>query len=152
MADDIAKRDDNNIPELLLEAQDPASLPTAKSAGELVKAYGDLSGRQIVYVGNNVTTESAVTGIGDGVKTVTTAGTDEALATTTACKKVIIQAQTDNTGIIAVGASGVDATVATGTGVALAAGEAIELEITDLADIYIDSTVNGEGVRYTYLT
>jgi len=88
--------------------------------------------------------------IGHGVKTVTTAGTDVALATTTIAKWVVIQAQTDNTGVIAVGAAGVDATVATGTGVALAAGESLTIPVDDLKNIYIDSTVNGDGVRYTY--
>lgn len=93
-----------------------------------------------------------ITGIGHGVKTITTAGTDEALAASTACKRVTIMAQTDNTGLIAVGGSGVDATVATGTGVLLAAGEAFELDIDNLSKIFVDATVNGEGVRYTYLT
>lgn len=93
-----------------------------------------------------------ITGIGDGVKTVSTAGTDEVLAGSTSCKKVVIQAQTDNTGLIAVGANGVDATVATGTGILLSAGDSIELEIDNLSDIYVDSTVSGEGVRYTYFT
>ena len=89
--------------------------------------------------------------IGHGVKTVTTAGTDVALvASSTPCQWVLIQAQTDNGGIIAVGGSGVDATAATGTGVALIAGECIMLPIHDLDKIYIDATVNGEGVRYTY--
>lgn len=88
-----------------------------------------------------------------GVRTVTTAGTDVVLSTTSVgIKWVIIQAQTDNTGIIAVGESGVDATVATGTGVALAAGESLTVPLDDLANIYIDATVNGEGVRYTYGT
>ena len=93
-----------------------------------------------------------ITGVGHGVKTVTTAGTDVALATSTVCKRVDIQAQTDNTGLIAVGGSGVDATVATGTGIILNPGDVYSLEIDNLADIYIDSTVNGEGVRYTYWT
>ena len=93
-----------------------------------------------------------ITGIGHGVKTVTTAGTDLALAASTACKKVDIQAQTDNTGRIAVGGSGVDATVATGTGIILEAGDVYSLEIDNLADVYIDSSVNGEGVRFTYFT
>lgn len=93
-----------------------------------------------------------ITGIGHGVTTVTTAGTDVALAGSTACKKVTIQAQTDNTGKIAVGATGVDATVATGTGILLSAGDAYEFEIDNLADIFIDATVNGEGVRYVYFT
>lgn len=92
------------------------------------------------------------TGIGHGVKTVTTAGTDVALAASTVAKVVIIQAQTDNTGVIAVGASGVDATVDTGTGIALYAGDSVTLEVDNLADVFIDSTVSGEGVRFTYLT
>lgn len=93
-----------------------------------------------------------ITGIGHGVTTVTTAGTDVALAASTACKRVIIQAQTDNTSTIAVGASGVDATIATGNGIVLYPGDSIEIEIDNLNDIYIDSLVNGEGVRYTYFT
>ena len=93
-----------------------------------------------------------ITGIGHGVTTVTTAGTDLVLAASTVAKLVIIQAQTDNTGLIAVGATGVDATIATGTGVALYAGESVTLPVDNLTDIYIDSTVSGEGVRYTYFT
>src|SRR3990167_10567682 len=99
-----------------------------------------------------ITTIHGITGIGHGIKTVTTAGTDEALAGSTVCKKVTIQAQTDNTGWIAIGTSGVDATVATGTGVLLGAGDSFELEIDNLADVYIDSTVSGDGTRYTYFT
>lgn len=93
-----------------------------------------------------------ITGIGHGVKTITSAGTDEALATSTACKRVVIQAQTDNTTGVAVGGTGVDATVATGNGVFLYPGDSIELEIDNLADVYIDALTNGEGVRYTYFT
>lgn len=93
-----------------------------------------------------------ITGIGHGVTTVTTAGTDVALAGSTACKKITIQAQTDNTNAIAVGATGVDATVATGNGVLLFPGDSFELEIDNLADVFIDSLVNGEGVRYVYFT
>lgn len=99
-----------------------------------------------------LTAPNIPTGIGHGVKTVTTAGTDVALASSTACKRIVIQAQTDNTGLIAVGGSGVDATEATGTGIILEAGDVFELEIDNLADVYIDSTVNGEGVRFTYFT
>lgn len=97
-----------------------------------------------------ITALGGVTGIGHGVKTVTTAGTDVALAASTPCKKVDIQAQTDNTSAIAVGGSGVDATVATGTGIFLNPGDVYSLEIDNLADIYIDSLVSGEGVRFTY--
>lgn len=88
--------------------------------------------------------------MGHGVKTVTTAGTDVALAGSTNAKYATIQAQTDNTGYIAVGASGVDATEATGTGILLASGESVTVLCEDLASIYIDATVSGEGVRYVY--
>lgn len=93
-----------------------------------------------------------ITGIGHGVTTVTTAGTDVALAASTPCKRVDIQAQTDNTSGIAVGGSGVDAVVATGTGIYLNPGDIYSLEIDNLADVYIDSLVNGEGCRFTYYT
>lgn len=93
-----------------------------------------------------------ITGNGHGVTTVTTAGTDVALAGSTTCKRVVIQAQTDNTNPVAVGATGVDATIATGTGILLFPGDVYELEIDNLADIFIDSITNGEGVRYHYFT
>ena len=92
---------------------------------------------------------SSPAAIGHGSKTVTTAGTDVTLAASTACKSVTIQAYESNTGFIAVGATGVDAGAA-GTGIRLAAGDTFSLEIANLASVYIDSTVNGEGVRFTY--
>jgi hypothetical protein len=94
--------------------------------------------------------EHTTTGIGHGVKTITAAGTDEALAGSTAAKWVTIQAQTDNTTRVAVGGTGVDATVATGNGISLAAGETITLAVDNLADVFVDALTNGEGVRYTY--
>jgi len=87
-----------------------------------------------------------------GVKVVATAGTHLVLADDTACQVVIIQAQTDNTGAIAVGADEVDATIATGNGIILYSGDSITLPVANLADVYIDSTVSGEGVRYIYIT
>jgi hypothetical protein len=93
-----------------------------------------------------------ITGIGHGVTTVTTAGTDVTLAASTACKRVVIQSQTDNTSLIAVGGIGVDATIATGNGIILYPGDSFELEIDNLADVFIDSLVNGEGVRYCYFS
>ena len=88
--------------------------------------------------------------IGDGRKVVTAAGTAEALAASTACEKVDIQAELDNTGVIVVGGSTVVATAATRRGIALRAGDSYCLEVDNLADVYIDAEVNGEGVTYTY--
>lgn len=118
----------------------------------LVKQW--IAGTLVIGAGANVIgkVDHSSTGIGHGVKVVATAGTDEALAGSTAAKWIILQAQTDNTGLIAVGATGVDATVATGNGVLLTAGDAVTLPIDNLADVFVDSTVSGDGVRYTYGT
>jgi len=97
-------------------------------------------------IGHNITT------IGDGRKTVATAGTREALAVSTSCEKVDITAETDNTGIIVVGGSTVVAALATRQGIPLYAGDTYSFEIDNLADIYIDATVSGDGCTYTYFS
>ena len=114
--------------------------------------------RIVGSTGGDISTDSPLpvvaghntTGLGHGVKTVTTAGTDVVIAADTPAKWVEVQAQTDNTGLIAVGGSGVDATVATGTGVILSAGERLTLLIDNLTDVYVDATVSGDGIRFTY--
>ena len=93
-----------------------------------------------------------ISSIADNRKVVTTAGTAVALAASTTCKYVVIAAEADNTGVIAVGGSTVVATLATRRGIPLNAGEKIGFPIDNLADVYIDSTVNGDGVTFTYLT
>lgn len=98
------------------------------------------------------TTGHNITGIGTGRTTVTTAGTRVVLAASTACKKVDITAETDNTGVIVVGGTGVVASLATRQGTPLNAGDTYSIEIDNLNDINIDSTVSTEGVTYTYYT
>ncbi len=80
-----------------------------------------------------------------GKKTVTEAGTAEALSTTQALVSgVTIKALSTNTGLIYVGGATVDAD----TGFQLALGEAVFIEIDDLATVYVDSAVSGEGVTF----
>lgn len=87
-----------------------------------------------------------------GRKTVTSAGTAEALSTTaTRVVEVAIQAETDNTGVIVVGDANVVAALATRKGIALAAGDAITLNVSQLTAIYLDTTVNTDGVTYLAL-
>lgn len=96
--------------------------------------------------------DHAATGIGHGFKTSTSVGTAVAIASSTAAKFVTLQAYRSNTGYVAIGATGVNAslTAGTGTGLNLAAGESTTVPIDNLADVFIDVTVSGEGVRYTY--
>jgi len=97
-------------------------------------------------------TTHGITGGADGTKVILSAGSDLVLGGDVPCKKVDIQAQTDNTGLIAIGFTGVDATEADGTGIILRAGDTYSLEINNLNLIYVDATVSGEGVRFTYFT
>jgi hypothetical protein len=89
------------------------------------------------------------------VKTVTLAGTAEALvATETWVRKLSIKALAANAGVVYVGTS----TVSSADGYQLAAG--VELPLTDLLpdegsnfkldEIYIDSDNNGDGVCFLY--
>lgn len=91
-------------------------------------------------------TSGTMSTIAQGTKNVTTAGTAEALATTTASKFVIIQAKITNTGIIYVGGTG----VTSANGIALYAGDLYTIGIDNLSDIFINSSVSGEGVNYNY--
>lgn len=84
-----------------------------------------------------------------GRKTVTSAGTAEALSSTnTSVREIIITAETDNTGIIAVGDSSVVASLSTRTGLPLSAGDTAVLDVGNLGSTYIDATVSGDGVTY----
>lgn len=87
-----------------------------------------------------------VTTVIAGQTTVTTAGTQVALGTSTALPSGLlrIKALHANTGWIYVG----DSTVDSATGFVLDAGEEVVLTINNLATVYIDSSVNGEGVSY----
>lgn len=85
------------------------------------------------------------TAIVHGQTAVTTAGTEVALgSSTTLYSGVRIKALHGNTGWIYVGANPVTST----TGFVLDAGEEVFLEVANLATVYIDSSVNGEGVSY----
>lgn len=95
--------------------------------------------------------ENPAASIGDGRTVVTTAGTRVQLATTSVkCRSVAITAETDNTGVITVGGSTVVGALATRRGTPLAAGASVSFDINDLAKVYLDTTVNGDGVTYTY--
>ena len=80
-------------------------------------------------------------------KTVTTAGTAEALSSSQRVRSLTIVAKSTNTGRVYVGGSD----VASSTNAGLAAGDSLEIPVVtwlDLADIYIDVDTNGEGVDF----
>ena len=97
------------------------------------------------------TTGVAATAIGDGRKTVTTAGSAVTLITaSTPCKVVVVTALLANTGLISVGGSTTLAAAGTERGDILAAGDSTAISISNVNLVYINSTVNSEGVSFRY--
>lgn len=105
------------------------------------------TGSTTAVTGTVSTSESAPTTVGNGKKTVATAGTRVTLSSSTICKSVTIKALIANTGTIYIG----DTSVAASNGFALLAGESISLDIANLTTVNLDSSVNGEGVTYVYV-
>lgn len=98
---------------------------------------------------------NTATVIGDGRTVVTTAGTRVQLATSEpstpgALKSLAVTALSANTGTIVVGGPTCVAAVGTRRGTPLAAGDTVAIDIAGLTQVYLDATVNGEGVSYTY--
>lgn len=86
-----------------------------------------------------------------GQKTVTTAGTAVSLGTLQVDSAILVKALDTNTGVVAVGNDGAD-DVTVSNGYRLLAGEQMIFEKVDnLAALYIDSAVNGEGVSWIKL-
>jgi hypothetical protein len=94
--------------------------------------------------------EAVKSSIKDGRKVVATAGTRVTLAASTTCKHVTIVAETNNTDIVVVGGVTVVAALATRQGVPLYAGDVYDMDIDNLADVYLDALVSTEGVTYVY--
>jgi hypothetical protein len=86
--------------------------------------------------------------IGSGRQTVATAGTAVSLASSATIGSIIIVAEFDNTGVMCVGDSGVIADEATRIGIPLNPADATIIVIDDISKIWLDTTVNGDGVTY----
>jgi hypothetical protein len=92
-------------------------------------------------------------GLFSGTRSVVTSGTAVTLsASSLLAESISIEANPGNAGYIWVGGSTVSS--AGGVGVRLAAGDVYALHPMsapwDLSTIYIDASVNGEGVSYNY--
>lgn len=91
--------------------------------------------------------ESLPSSIANGYKDVATAGASVPIvATSTTCINILMQAKTNNTGNIYVGGS----SVSSSNGICLYPGESLSINIDNLDEIYIDSSVSGDGVVFTY--
>jgi hypothetical protein len=86
-----------------------------------------------------------------GQKMVTTAGTAVVLGSARVEGPIMVKALDTNTGVVALGSDGAgDVTVS--NGLRLAAGEAVVFSwLGSLAELWLDSAVNGEGVSWLQL-
>lgn len=89
------------------------------------------------------------TTITSGRQIVATAGTAVPLASSLTISEVIIVAEFDNTGTITIGDSTVIADLNTRIGVPLHPADAVIITINDISKIWVDSTIDGDGVTYT---
>ena len=89
--------------------------------------------------------------VGDGREVVATPGTAVALAASTTIKEVTVTAELNNTGTITVGGATVIDAVATRRGTPLYPGDTTTIASDDLAEVFIDAEVAGDGVTYSYL-
>jgi len=96
--------------------------------------------------GASSTSISSRSSLGVSQTNVTTAGTRVQLASN-ACSSVTVKAKSTNTGLIYVGGS----SVSSSNGFILSAGDSISIDITNTNLLYIDSSVNGEGVSFIFL-
>lgn len=93
------------------------------------------------------------------LKTVAAAGTPEQLepASVGEAFSIIIQALSTNEGTIVVGDKNVVAApgthgAPTRRGIAIAAGQSISIDLADPAAVWLDATVNGDGVTWMEIT
>jgi hypothetical protein len=95
----------------------------------------------------------AGTALADGRKVVAAAGTREALVPApTPARYVTLTALRGNAGDVVVGGNTVVAALAGRRGVPLAAGDSETLPVNDLAKVFLDAEVNGDGVSFVYVT
>jgi hypothetical protein len=85
-----------------------------------------------------------------GQKTVTSAGTAVTLGSQQINGTIRIKALDTNSGIVAVGNDGAD-DVTVSNGYRMAANEDTVISVGNLAEVYLDSAVNGEGVSWLKL-
>ena len=87
-----------------------------------------------------------------GQKTVTAAGTAVQLGTLRIEAPLMVKALNTNTGVVALGNDGLN-DVTLSNGLRLAAGEVVIFNfVGSLADLWLDSAVNGEGVGWIVLS
>lgn len=159
---DSAMDDANNALRVNVVASTGGGLTDAELRATPVPVSGTVSVTEPVTVDGTVTATVASTtltatvtpagddAVVDGRQVVTTAGTSVQLSSA-ACKAVAITAETDNTGVIVIGASTVVAAQGTRRGIPMSPGDTTIWAVDNMNRLFIDSTVSGDGVTWVTL-
>ena len=108
---------------------------------------------QIIQLDPSFVEFDSKTGIGNGRGVCSAAGTaNQVTTTTTPCKLITFVAETNNTGVVVLGGSAIDETVASRSGTPLYPGESVTWQIDDISKVYVDAEITGDGVTYTFFT
>jgi hypothetical protein len=99
------------------------------------------------------TNSAPLPGEGQGGLNVAAAGTPQQLeGASTPCSLLYLTARTGNTKNIAWGfTNAVRATAAAEIGAVLTPGEPVVIPVSNVQNVWIDATVSGEGVSFSYL-
>ena len=150
---------DCNSSYIKIKAEDGTAITDGTNSGKLDvtihsndgSAFTDTAGKMnIQFAGQAATVEVGhdITGMvsdnNEGVDDTTA----EVLKSSTACKRVDMQADPSNTGYIYVGGSDVSAT----KGIRLAPGDFYSIDIDNTADIYVLASEDEEDIHFTYYT
>ena len=130
----VAKTDNAGV----LQVQ-PASVVAVSDGGTPLNVDGTVD---VTSAGDQAAT------LTNGRRTVTTPGTAVALASSATCAWVSVSALPSNTGKVAIGGIGVLATPGSETGLVLAPGGSLTVPVDDIAAVFVDAVVPGEGVSF----
>jgi len=132
----------------------PASLAQKTMANSLPVVIASDQTAVAVTLGSTTLTATVqpagVAAVVSGRQVVTTAGTAVQLSAQ-ACKSVALTAAAANTGVVVLGDSTVVAAAGTRKGLPLAAGDTAITSVSNMNLLWMDSTVNGEGVSWLVL-
>ena len=142
MANEDAKREQNRKT-VSLGVTDDASL-------DIVMFRVDPTSKRL-KVDASVSGSVGSSSIGDGTRTVTTAGTRVQLsASSVPCARVYIQAHESNSGTVVIGGITVVGALSGRRGAALFPTQSQVFNVSNLNLLYVDSTANGDIVNFYY--
>lgn len=138
MADDVAPRDANFVTGLI--AQDD-------TAGEIDALETDPTTKRLKV--DAVSEEEGHAAVGSGTLYIRAIG-DVRQLSSQACKRVFIQADESNSGVLCIGGSSVSSTAATRQGKCFYPTQGDWFKVSNVNLLYATSTVAGDGLRYFY--